>query len=96
MDGQQPAYAPGCCPLRTYPLALVLSSVMNIRARLVRLAPSTVAVGRVVFLCIGYKNILVNLDDAPKVERIYRSGDLRHERAQRATYSSETLENGSR
>ena len=46
-------------------------------------------------LCIGYKNILVNLDDAPKVERTYRSGDLHHERAQRATYSSETLENGS-
>ena len=45
--------------------------------------------------CIGYKNILVNLDDAPKVERTYRSGDLHHERAQRATYSSETLENGS-
>ena len=44
---------------------------------------------------IGYKNILVNLDDAPKVERTYRSGDLHHERAQRATYSSETLENGS-
>ena len=37
----------------------------------------------------------VNLDDAPKVERTYRSGDLHHERAQRATYSSETLENGS-
>ena len=46
-------------------------------------------------LRIGYKNILVNLDDAPKVERTYRSGDLHHERAQRATYSSETLENGS-
>ena len=46
-------------------------------------------------MCIGYKNILVNLDDAPKVERTYRSGDLHHERAQRATYSSETLENGS-
>ena len=46
-------------------------------------------------ICIGYKNILVNLDDAPKVERTYRSGDLHHERAQRATYSSETLENGS-
>ena len=44
-------------------------------------------------MCIGYKNILVNLDDAPKVERTYRSGDLHHERAQRATYSSETLEN---
>ena len=40
-------------------------------------------------------HILVNLDDAPKVERTYRSGDLHHERAQRATYSSETLENGS-
>ena len=47
------------------------------------------------FIRIGYKNILVNLDDAPKVERTYRSGDLHHERAQRATYSSETLENGS-
>ena len=48
-------------------------------------------------ICIGYKNtcILVNLDDAPKVERTYRSGYLHHERAQRATYSSETLENGS-
>ena len=45
--------------------------------------------------CIGYKNILVNLDDAPKVERTDRSGDLHHERAQRMTYSSETLENGS-
>ena len=45
---------------------------------------------------IGYKNILVNLDDALKVVlRTYRSGDLHHERAQRATYSSETLENGS-
>ena len=37
----------------------------------------------------------MNLDDAPKVVRAYRSGDLHHERAQRATYSSETLENGS-
>ena len=46
-------------------------------------------------ISIGYKNILVNLDDAPKVERTYRSRDLHHERAQRATYSSETLENGS-
>ena len=54
MDGQQPAYAPGCCPLRTYPLALVLSSVMNICARLVRLAPSTVAVGRVVCLFMDF------------------------------------------
>ena len=44
---------------------------------------------------IGYKNILVNLDDALKVVRTYRSGDLHHERAQRAMYSSETLENGS-
>ena len=34
---------------------------------------------------IGCNDILVNLDDAPKVERIYRSGDLHHERAQRAT-----------
>ena len=42
-------------------------------------------------------SILVNLDDALKVVlvRTYRSGDLHHERAQRATYSSETLENGS-
>ena len=47
------------------------------------------------FIRIGYKNILVNLDDALKVVRTYRSGDLHHERAQRATYSSETLENGS-
>ena len=46
-------------------------------------------------ISIGYKNILVNLDDALKVVRTYRSGDLHHERAQRATYSSETLENGS-
>ena len=54
-----------------------------------------VLVRMILCICIGYKNILVNLDDAPKVERTYRSGDLHHERAQRATYSSETLENGS-
>ena len=48
-----------------------------------------------VYVCIGYKNILVNLDDALKVVRTYRSGDLHHKRAQRATYSLETLENGS-
>ena len=54
MDDQQPAYAPECCPLRTCPLALVLSSVTNLRARLVRLAPSTVAVGRVVCLFMDF------------------------------------------
>ena len=30
----------------------------------------------IAYIGIGYKNILVNLDDAPKVERTYRSGDL--------------------
>ena len=46
--------APGCCPLRRVPLALVFSSVLNLRVRLVRIAPFTVAVGRAVCLFMDF------------------------------------------
>ena len=39
-------------------------------------ADGTVRTARVSSVSIGYKNILVNLDDALKVVRTYRSGDL--------------------
>ena len=47
------------------------------------------------FICLGYQNIPVNLDEALRQIGRYLYGVQHHERAQRVTHSLEALDEGS-